>query len=82
MLTILSQPRCGSIMDEGRVIVADGGGGSSGAAFLSEHGGGASMSREGDKGGGAVMRMGHTACTSLSQRTLPLLLLLLLPSRS
>ena len=65
-------------MDEGRVIVADGGG----VAFLSEHGGSASMSREGDKGGSAVMRMGHVACTSLSRRTLPLLLLLLLLLRS
>ena len=69
-------------MDKGRVIVADGGGGSSGAAFLSEHGGGASMSCKGDKGSGMVMRMGHVACASSSQRTLPLLLLLLLPLRS
>jgi len=46
------------------------------------NGGGASMSREGDKGSGMVMRMGYTACASSSQRTLPLLLLLLLPSRS
>ena len=67
-------------MDEGRVIVADGGGG--GVAFLSERGGSASMSYEGDKGSGAVMRTGHVACASSSQRTLPLLLLLLLPSRS
>jgi len=80
MLTILGQPGCGGMMNKGRVIVADGGGGS--AAFLSEHGGGASMSREGDKGSGAVMRTGHAACVSLSRRTLPLLLLLLLPSRS
>ena len=82
MLTILGQPRCGGMMDEGRVIVADGGGGGGGAAFLSECGGSASMSREGDKGGGAVMRMGHAACASLSQRTLPLPLLLLLLLRS
>jgi len=64
MLTILGQPGCSGMMDEGRVIVADSGGG--GVAFLSECGGGASMSREGDKGGGAVMRTGHVACASLS----------------
>jgi len=80
MLTILGQPGCGGMMDEGRAIVADSGGG--GAAFLSKRGGGASMSCEGDKGGGAVMRTGHAACVSLLQRTLPLLLLLLLPLRS